>query len=421
MEAKRRYEGEVDDDCRPHGRGILTEPDGERYEGEFQDGKRNGEGVGTWPTGERYEGEWHSGMPHGEGVLTWPGLRIEGEWCYGWHYEGQLDDDADRYGNLRPHGEGVMTWTTGSTGMIPMSRFLSERGPDGGRWTTGARYEGEWYCGEPDGYGVMTWPDGGCIEGEWHCGRHYEGEVDDEGEPHGEGVITWTTGARYEGEVDADGYPHGHGVKTYPDGARKEGEFRNGEMHGHGVYTWPDGHRFKGEWRDGQRHGTFTVTEPDGTRYEGEWRDNWKRGTFKVTAPRPMIADDVAEALERCVGTEGPFRLDAHPALSEATVERGEPERDPGFTRYEFADGSAIVVFEGQWAVELESRSRISGRLSAVLEGEWAVGVPVSRLEKAQRALLLEDPELPADMARFVPEDLIHYPPVAGGSGRSAW
>lgn len=94
-----------------------------------------------------------------------------------------------------------------------------------------------------------------------------------------------------------------------------------------------------------------------------------------------MIADDVAEALERGGGAVGPFRLDAHPALSEATVEAG----DPGFTRYGFADGSAIVVFEGQ----------------------WGIGVPVSRLEAAQQALLAEDPEFAPDLARFLPEDQI--------------
>ena len=58
---------------------------------------------------------------------------------------------------------------------------------------------------------------------------------------------------------------------------------------------------------------------------------------------------------------------------------------DPGFTRYGFADGSAIVVFEGQ----------------------WAIGVPVSRLEEAQRALLAEVPDVRPDMARFLPEDHI--------------
>lgn len=110
-----------------------------------------------------------------------------------------------------------------------------------------------------------------------------------------------------------------------------------------------------------------------------------------------MIADVVAEALERAGGPEGPFRLDAHPALSEATVEAG----DPGFSRYELDDGSAIVVFEGQ----------------------WAVGVPVCRLEAAQCALHAEDPELPESppgLARFLPEDQIHYELVPPGPGRSA-
>ncbi|MDD1633835.1 MAG: molecular chaperone Tir, partial [Methylococcaceae bacterium] len=39
------------------GKGILTWPDGSRYEGEFYDGRLQGEGTFTWPDGSSYNGE----------------------------------------------------------------------------------------------------------------------------------------------------------------------------------------------------------------------------------------------------------------------------------------------------------------------------------------------------------------------------
>ena len=117
-------------------------------------------------------------------------------------------------------------------------------------------YEGEVNeAGQPHGQGVMTSPDGG-----------YEGEFVN-GVPHGFGVLTYPDGTRIEGEFRA-GQPHGHGIVTSPNGNRYEGEIRAGALHGQGVMTFPDGTRQ--EWRDGQAHGQGVATPPDGTRYEGE-------------------------------------------------------------------------------------------------------------------------------------------------------
>lgn len=59
----RRYEGEVNAQGKPHGKGVSTWPDGHRYEGEFRDGLPNGQGVYTWPDGRRHEGEFRDGEP----------------------------------------------------------------------------------------------------------------------------------------------------------------------------------------------------------------------------------------------------------------------------------------------------------------------------------------------------------------------
>ena len=72
---------------RPHGRGVWTGADGNRYEGDFVDGKAHGRGVFTWADGVRYEGGWVDGMPHGYGTaIAASGERYEGQWrngCFG--------------------------------------------------------------------------------------------------------------------------------------------------------------------------------------------------------------------------------------------------------------------------------------------------------------------------------------------------
>ena len=55
---------------------------------------------------------------------------------------------------------------------------------------------------------------------------------------------------RYEGEVNQDGEGHGQGVYSWPDGNRYVGECRNHEYHGHGTHTYPDGRVQSGKWEN---------------------------------------------------------------------------------------------------------------------------------------------------------------------------
>lgn len=86
--------------------------------------------------------------------------------------------------------------------------------------------------------------------------------------------LTMQGGERYEGEVNDAGQPHGQGVLTAPDGRRHRGAYRGGVAQGHGVMTWPGGERYVGEWRDGEAHGHGVLLwpAPIGGRLECEWR-----------------------------------------------------------------------------------------------------------------------------------------------------
>ncbi len=75
--------GCIEGNCE-NGYGLYVWPNGNRYEGDWVDGKTHGKGVHTWASGNRYEGDWVDGNRTGRGVLTWAdGHRYEGYWVDG--------------------------------------------------------------------------------------------------------------------------------------------------------------------------------------------------------------------------------------------------------------------------------------------------------------------------------------------------
>lgn len=85
------FEGEVDTEGKPVGKGKLTLKNGDFYEGEFVDGCFEGSGVlNKTSEGAVYRGQFKNNMRHGEGVQTWKdGRKYEGGFC---------EDKRDGYG-----------------------------------------------------------------------------------------------------------------------------------------------------------------------------------------------------------------------------------------------------------------------------------------------------------------------------------
>lgn len=82
----------------------------------------------------------------------------------------------------------------------------------------------------------------------------------------------------YEGQVDAEGQAHGAGRKTWSSGKVYEGEFQASKMHGEGSCMYPFWDVYEGQWEDGARHGTGTHCYANGDMYAGQWRNNRKHG-----------------------------------------------------------------------------------------------------------------------------------------------
>ena len=67
MENGDRYEGEWKEG-KKYGSGIYCFQNGDVYEGYFIDGQRNGKGIYMWNDKSSYNGEWELDRMHGKGI-----------------------------------------------------------------------------------------------------------------------------------------------------------------------------------------------------------------------------------------------------------------------------------------------------------------------------------------------------------------
>ena len=75
-----KYVGEWRDGKRT-GQGTITYADGNKYVGEYRDDKQTGQGTFTWNNGDKYVGEYRDGKLTGQGTFTWAdGSKDVGEW-----------------------------------------------------------------------------------------------------------------------------------------------------------------------------------------------------------------------------------------------------------------------------------------------------------------------------------------------------
>ncbi|GHS91484.1 hypothetical protein AGMMS49949_01970 [Alphaproteobacteria bacterium] len=177
------YEGAVNKNGKPHGKGVLKYDDGRIYDGEWVNGKEHGTGTLTKPDGSTYKGDWVKGKKHGTGILTTAdGSTDKGDWVNG-----------------KRQGKGEQTYKDG---------YLF--------WYTGCWLEDRWH-----GWGILRLKDGSTYAGYF-----------DHGLKEGNGMLMYRDG-KYDGDFKAD-KRDGRGKMEYCDGTIYDGSWKDDKRNGYG-------------------------------------------------------------------------------------------------------------------------------------------------------------------------------------------
>ena len=226
---------------------TIEYSNGDIYNGDVVDGKRQGYGIMTYANGDIYEGNWTSDLKSGYGEMN----------CEGWIYKGDWENDHE-------NGYGICCYKNEHEGYV---------------------YDGEWKDGEKSGRGKMTYPDGDEYDGEWEYdkkngygilkysdGTEYNGEWKD-GEENGHGIFKYQDGTEYDGKWVSNKM-NGHGIMKYADGTEYDGMYKDNNRYGKGIYRWKNGDEYYGMWKDDKMNGHGIMIYATGDIKEGEWKDD---------------------------------------------------------------------------------------------------------------------------------------------------
>jgi len=288
--------------------GTFTFASGDKYVGEWKDGKYSGQGTFTFASGDKYVGEWKDGKYSGQGTYTfghsseWAGDKYVGEWkddkyngqgtyTFGHSSEWAGDKYVGEYKNGKRHGQGTFTFASGNK---YVGEWKDDKYNGQGTYTfaSGNKYVGEWKDDKYNGQGTYTYADGTIESGIWEDDELLDVDVNKLPDCKSSstykhncfGTFTFASGNKYVGEFK-NGKRHGQGTFTYAggDGEKYVGEFKNDKYNGQGTYTYADGDKYVGEWKDDKIHGQGTFTFASGNKYVGEFKNGKKHGQGTFT------------------------------------------------------------------------------------------------------------------------------------------
>lgn len=304
---------------------------GERYEGEYRDGKRHGRGILTFSNGDRYEGSFVDGEIHGRGGM----YRANGDMYFTLDSRGSYNSsglqgcgvyrraNGDRYmGEFQDgkfHGRGTYEWTNGKGATCDwrddeaVAQTCLEHPVVG----LGKKHKGKGVCLSLSDEEILTMEK---RHREKECRQEFKGENRAKDRSSGyekcigrihSGLLAgflskighvnrlsddWkrTTELElkkhdpgkgvYEGKY-RKGVRHGRGALLFLNGDRYDCSFENGELRGCGVIHAANGSIYasdEGFGFDGAQHCVLYIGA-EGDRYMGEFRNGrfHGRGTYE--------------------------------------------------------------------------------------------------------------------------------------------
>jgi len=279
------YEGMINEEGQPDGRGYAIHSSGWEYRGEYRRGVRHGHGVHKHLSdGVEYKGHYRHGKRDGQGALRRRGATYHGLFRNDKPARGtaQIDFEDTFFGDAKPNPAPSRV-RFGRPGMQRSSSVeLVEKAKaayDGPRLRS---YKGECAHGWPLGDGTFTLQDGVEVSGCWNAlqltsptatvrytdGAAYVGEWESWSRC-GTGQLTLPDGSRISGDFLDDILPSGEVL--YVDGNLYRGELQDFKPNGAGELVIVGGGTWTGFWCNGQRSGIGKMQWPDGRAYEQCW------------------------------------------------------------------------------------------------------------------------------------------------------
>ncbi len=172
------YTGKWEQNFR-QGKGTMVFASKDRYVGDFYRNLFQGQGTYYFADGRRYVGSWKQGKAHGNGTLHKPGGdSLAGIW---------------EQGNLQKFEPNIDVASTSKPDILNCNLEYCHESTGRFYYPNGAKFEGTFTNGKPEGEGICVYPNGDIYEGYWKNDR-----------------------------------PHGFGNMKYSDGSSRQGQWSNG-------------------------------------------------------------------------------------------------------------------------------------------------------------------------------------------------
>ena len=217
--------GEFEQDLITPKKGILLTINGEYYEGEFMNGKKDGRGKLIYKNGTEYIGDFKNNRHNGYGQLT----QMDGEIFQGEWKEGKINGNGTRF------------------------------------HSNGDKYIGNYINNIRNGHGYYIFANGDSYEGNWKNGK-----------ANGIGVFKYNNGNVYEGEFK-DNLISGKGKFVLKNGDIYSGVFSNGLINGKGTMVNNKGEKYVGYFLNGTKNGIGKLMNKNGKVIQQGY---WKKDKF---------------------------------------------------------------------------------------------------------------------------------------------
>lgn len=219
-----RYEGQWLEG-KPHGNGTYTFISKERYQGQFQHGKFEGQGTMYYPNGGHYSGGWRANKKHGAGMLVGVDKKItRGTWNMG--QMEAVSNDAATAQNTNSNNKPKPNATPNKPAQTKPTPAKPAQTTPATNTTAGNN--------KPKSKSDVA--------GLANCNKTFCST--------GKGYFDYPDGSRWIGGFK-DGYPNGKGVCYYSNGDRYEGEWANNAPNGEGIMYFASGRVYGAVWAAG--------------------------------------------------------------------------------------------------------------------------------------------------------------------------